>query len=361
MARLLFVSHSADLGAGSSQSLLKLLKYIRDYHEVAVVTSRTGALQNVLRQKGIPHYLLRRRIRYFIPSLAYLIMKGNFDLVYGNNLSSPSLYALWAAKLTRRPFLWHVREVVRSEKWGRRLRRADTIIAISNASAKAVWQYLPDKEVTVIHNGVDLGDFLADRLIARQSLLRIMNLSNDPIIVINVGRVCNQKNQIQAIEAMAPVVRKYPASILCLLGSLQETSYASRLEERAASLGIANNVYLAGFQQNVNNLVCGADLLLHTSRKEAHGRVILEAMASRLPVVAFDVGGISESIVQGETGFLIPFGDLDAAAFSMMDLIGNPLLRQRLGRNGHRRVERLFTAEKTALRVNEAIHQTLQM
>jgi hypothetical protein len=137
MARLLFASHTAGLG-GPAHSLLKLIKYLPPDHETAVLVPQDGALVSALAQQGVPHYVNPLRIRA-LPALVRIIRRGRFDLVYANNFCYHSTVALWGAKLAGKPFVWHIREMVRtptaSNRW---LRYADAIIAVSQASADLV-------------------------------------------------------------------------------------------------------------------------------------------------------------------------------------------------------------------------------
>jgi glycosyltransferase involved in cell wall biosynthesis len=82
-------------------------------------------------------------------------------------------------------------------------------------------------------------------------------------------------------------------------------------------------------------------------------------MAADLSVVAYQIGGVGEAIVHGETGFLVPFGNIEILAQSIQQLIENPVLRFQMGGNGHRRLVEFYTAERTAYRVTDVIEETL--
>jgi glycosyltransferase involved in cell wall biosynthesis len=83
-------------------------------------------------------------------------------------------------------------------------------------------------------------------------------------------------------------------------------------------------------------------------------------MAARLPVVAYGVGGIPESVVDGETGLLVTQGDVGAAAEAVCRLVADPALRSRMGEAGRRRVFEHFTAEATARKVDMVIQSVIQ-
>ena len=118
-------------------------------------------------------------------------------------------------------------------------------------------------------------------------------------------------------------------------------------------------VRFTGFRGDVRSLLAAADVFVHTCESEAFGRAIAEAMAARLPVVAFATGGVPEIVVDGETGYLVPTGDTTAVAVCLSRLARDPHLRSRMGQNGCRRIATLFTAEQTALQVRQIIDEVL--
>lgn len=356
MARLLFVNHTWF--GGAARSFLKLHKYLKFDHQLTVAVPREGPLTRRLEQEGISWRIFPFRFRH-IPVLMRLIQRGGFDLVYGNNFSNPAFKALIATRLLGKPFVWHIREVLETDK-AHRLRYATVIIANSQAAADSVKRYTPHREVKVIPNGIDLEDFSVDRDKAKRHIHSVLDIPDESVIVINAGRVCDQKNQLHAVEAAAHVTKVHSSIVFVFLGDFQEEGYLTRLRERAAQLRIQDNIRLTGFQSDVGGYFCGADILIHTSRQESQGRVFLEAMAARLPVVAYDVGGIRESVVAGETGFLVPFGDVNGLAQSLAQLVSDAALRKQMGERGYQRVSQLFTAERTAQQVNAVIESTLR-
>jgi glycosyltransferase involved in cell wall biosynthesis len=130
------------------------------------------------------------------------------------------------------------------------------------------------------------------------------------------------------------------------------------LEEIAHKAGIAERVVFLGQVENVPALLAQVDVLVHTTDREPFGRVFLEAMAARKPIVAFDNGGAAEIVRNGETGYLASPGDVRAMANAVTRLLASATLRQCMGEAGRARVERLYTIETHAaavLAVYEAV------
>ena len=361
MARLLFVNHTGRLG-GPSHSLLKLLKYLRVDHEPTVVMPQDGEFVSVLRRAGIPCHARPLRHRY-IPALALWIWRGNYDLVYGNNFSNAAYRMLVAAKLVRKPFVWHIREVFKEDsrrRSYRRVRHADAVIAVSQAGARSVKRYVPRKDVTVVYNGVEVEDFSVSRSKARSYVCKELGISGEEILVTSVGAVCSRKNQLHAVEAAAEIVREYPSVKFCFLGRLQEPEYVGRLKEQATQFGIRDSVFLPGFRDDVAMFLRGSDILLHTPSWDPHPRSVLEGMAAELPVVAYDVDGVSETVIPDRTGYLVPFGDVTGVSRAIQELVASPALREQMGARGKERVVTVFTAERTVRQVVAVIDSVLQ-
>lgn len=363
MPKILFVNHTSSLG-GPSYSLLKLLKYLHQDYQLAVVAPGNGELFEKLEKMGVLGYradssgLTARSI----PWLFRLVRNGDFDLVYGNNYSSGPRNALVAAKLCGKPFIWHIREMLRDTHWKTSafLRFADAIIAVSQASTRLLKSRLPDKEVSVIYNGVDPEEFQLETIKARKHAHKILDIPEERPVIISVGKVGERKGQKFVLEAAARVVRDHPKAFFAIVGGLDRKSdYFNSLENIIDQKGLDNNVRFLGFRNDVPEFLIGSDIFLHTALWDPNPRVVIEAMAARLPVVAFDVDGVPEMVTPGKTGNLVPTGDVEGLSDSLKKLLDNPTLRERMGRRGEERVQTLFTAEETAKQVNVIIDDLL--
>ncbi len=112
-------------------------------------------------------------------------------------------------------------------------------------------------------------------------------------------------------------------------------------------------VNMVGFSERPHGLIAASDIVVLCSEKEGIPRTIMEAMALAKPVVATDVSGTNELVVEGQTGFLVPLGDIDAMAEKIMLLIENPNLREEMGSYGLKRVSKEFNEIKIA----ESLHK----
>lgn len=310
---------------------------------------------------GIPFHGLESG-RFGLPlSIFSLLRRKQYDLVYANNHEDEGRWAFWGARLKGLPFVWHVREPIRNRRRAWTVKYSDAVIANSRYTADALVSVAGVQSPLAIPNGVEPHDFDVDRAQARRTVLEELGLPSDSFVIVNLGSLGSGKNQLDAIEVASRVIEKCPEARLLCIGrpSLTDSGYAGRLQVCIQERSLTERIRLPGPRANVVPYLAAADLLLHTAVRESQGRVVLEAMAARLPVVAYRVGGVPEPVVDGETGLLITPGDVGAAAEAVCRLIADPALQSRMGEAGRRRVLQHFTAEATARLVDEVIQSVL--
>ncbi|WP_431622628.1 glycosyltransferase, partial [Enterobacter asburiae] len=175
------------------------------------------------------------------------------------------------------------------------------------------------KQQTVIHNGVPLKNFPPHAY-----------HNNDVVKLISVARFSEQKDHASLLKALSLLETK--DWILTLVGKgpkLDEMKALSR------ELGISENVIFTGERLDVDALLADSDIFLLISNWEGFPISILEAMRAGLPVLASDVGGVSESVIDGKTGYLVPRADVDAVKNRLADLINDFSLRAEFGKSGN--------------------------
>ncbi|MCA1945173.1 MAG: glycosyltransferase [Desulfovibrio sp.] len=213
---------------------------------------------------------------------------------------------------------------------------------------------VPAAHISVIHNGVDTQRFrMADGPDADANA----DAGRGPVFV-HLARLVEDKDHATSLRAFASLLQMVPQAELRLVG---DGPRRAELETLAACLfpgQLRSRVHFAGERLDVDTVLRQADALVLSSIREAMPNVILEAMATGLPVIATDVGGVAEMVVQGETGWLTPAEDAPAMAQAMLRLAREPALRKRMGRAGRARVEAHFSFEAMA-RGHEAVFARL--
>lgn len=367
MARILFVS-PLTMPGGPTYILVKILKYALQQHEIAVVTPDQGELYAELIKLGVTAYVdpAYRLQRWSIFWLWRLIRNEKFDLVYGAGFRSGARNSLIAAKLALRPFVWHINEMLKPKQDVNYrnaifLRASNAIIADAEASVDAVKQYVPaSKPVHMVYNGVDVDEFDLDVRDARRRVRSVLGVADDVTVVLSAGLICERKGQLYSIQAAADVLKDHPKVVFAFLGDMKlRPQYVQLLLSQVHEWGLEDKIRFLGFRKDFPQFIVGSDLLLHTAVRDPHPVVILSAMASKRPVIAFGVDGVQEEVVDGETGFLVERGDVAAVAQALRVCLSDADLRYRMGEQGYLRVQKLFTADEMARQVIEILESHL--
>jgi len=192
----------------------------------------------------------------------------------------------------------------------------------------------------VIPYGVDLRKYqLGNGVKKRESI----GLSADDKIVGMVGRLVPQKGHVYLIDAAELVIKKFPDVKFVIVG---DGELKDQLLEKVRARNLEKNFRFLGFRSDVNELLWTFDIFTLPSLYEGLPNVVLEALASSLPVVATPVDGTKEAVVDNETGFLVPVKDVEGLANALIKLLSDPALARRIGKNGRKRVEDVFSLEK---------------
>jgi glycosyltransferase involved in cell wall biosynthesis len=193
---------------------------------------------------------------------------------------------------------------------------------------------LPEGTYRLMHNGVDTTEFRpidSDKIIGRAGAV--------------IGTVANldiRKDLDTFLRMAALVADLFPQATFKIIGSGPEKE---RLVRLANSLGISSRVEFLGASTNVKDVYHTFDVFVLSSRNEGFANVILEAMASGLPVIATDVGGAREAIENGRTGFIVPPHNPEALAQYVSRILADPGLRLEMGRAGRQRSVLVFGLE----------------
>lgn len=212
-------------------------------------------------------------------------------------------------------------------------RRAAALVANSRGLRDLARTFAPDLDVQIIPNGVDAARFFPGQR------------PPGPARLLTVGRVVHQKGVDLTLRALAGL-----RDLEWTFEVVGDGPQRAALQDLARELGIADRVTFAGWKPNTDlpDLYRRADLFVFPSRHEGMPNVVLEAMASGLPVVASAIAGNEELVLPEQTGLLVPPGDVEALRLALRRLVPDADLRARLGAAGRDRVEREFSWRATA-------------
>jgi N-acetyl-alpha-D-glucosaminyl L-malate synthase BshA len=179
-----------------------------------------------------------------------------------------------------------------------------------------------------------------------------------PHEIPNIVHVSNFRpvKRISDVLQIFARIRRHRTAKLLMVGDGPERAPAERL---AKELGIAEETYFLGKQQDIADILKITDLLLQPSETESFGLTPLEAMACCTPVIASNVGGLPEVVVHGETGFLLPVGDVEAMAEKALQLLEDEQLYRKMAQNGRDRAMSLFNVQRVLERYLDVYRQVM--
>jgi glycosyltransferase involved in cell wall biosynthesis len=341
---LLIVITLAEPG-GAQTSVAQLLPRLTHEFDVTVAACGPGPLVEAARAAGIPFVHLEHMRRDLDPwqdalavlELVRLCRRVRPDVVHLHSSKAGAIGRV-AAFLAGAPV-----RVYTVHGWpfaaydgvsGRLYRWVECLLRPLTTSVVCVAESTRDlgvaagacrhEQAVVIHNAVDVSSFPA------------AEGRREPPRIISVGRLAFPKDFPTLVAALAGIEMDYQAAFVG--EGPRRPEIAGDLEDK----GLAGRVELLGSRDDVSDLLASADIFVLSSRSEGFPVSVLEAMAAGLPVVASDVGGVSEAVVHGETGLLVPAHEPVALRGALELLLRDAPLRRRLGEAGFERARRHF-------------------
>lgn len=212
---------------------------------------------------------------------------------------------------------------------------------------------IPAKKLHVIQNGIRTAKF--EKPNKGQNLRKeFIGKSNGPVI-ISVARLVWFKGLDTLIDAMPKVVDRHSSAKLVIVG---DGELREDLEAQVKALNLSDSVIFVGERDDVPDLLAAADLFVLPSVSEGLPISLLEAMASKLPIVATRVGGIPELVIDGETGRLTKSGDVAGMSAAMLSLLADTSKCKEAGNAGHARMMEQFSQSAMVV-ATENLYQKL--
>jgi glycosyltransferase involved in cell wall biosynthesis len=350
--KLVYLITRSEPFGGAQVHVRDLARAFRDRrHEVHVLVGSDGLLTEELRASGIPVTTLRHLVRPLDArkdSRAFLEVRAALKALQPNLVATHSSKAGWIGRAAARSlgmpvvFTAHgwaftdgVPAVKRTVYWlAERLAGplASRVITVSEHDRELAirLRVLPAHKVVTVHNGMpDVPS------------LPLAQPSCENVRMTMVARFQEQKDHALLLTALSGL-RDRPWQLeLIGDGPLQPA-----VEEQARRLGLDRQVQFLGVRRDVAERLARSQLFVLATRWEGFPYTTLEAMRAGLPVIASDVGGVREAVAHGETGFLVPRGDVEALRRRLSELLAAPELRRRLGAAGRRSFETTFTFER---------------
>ncbi len=349
---------------GADRVILRILRKLAPIARLIVVIESEGEFADEARALGcdvrvIDMGVLRRRsmnplglIQLAFSTLAgvwrliRLISRERVDLVFTSTV--PVLASGIAAKLTRRPHIWFIQELLegKSRMLGPlMINLSDKIIAVSKASAESVAKEGPaNPKIIVAYPGVDVRRFDVSTVAAG-----LRNGNPNEMLIAHVARIHYWKGQGYFLDALRELKNRGVHGFRALIVGEVYQGYEElreTLKQKVRTLGLETQVSFLGHRDDADTIFNAVDITVSPAvSPEPFGLVVVEAMAARKPVVATNLGGPAEIIENGVSGFLISANNVSEFADRLEQLIKDANLRERLGQAARQRVETAFSAE----------------
>lgn len=388
-AKVLFISHDAGL-YGAQKCLIDLLEGLdRTLIEPYLVCHDTGPLTERCASLGIPifikplhHWVLSgsnrnksyfylvssvlRGLRARVWAIAVLAQRINADAIYTNTVTV--LEGALAARITHKPHIWHLHEVVSGNPELKSLlpqrilnwvaaALSDTRIVNSRFNQGIYGIKRLEPKAMLIYNGIDTRVFHPTNRVDL-GVAANLSLPAGSKSVIVVGGIHPRKG-MDVLLVAARLLRNLHPEIHFLIVGDGEKTYVEGLKAQAKAADMDARFHFLGWL-DARVLIASADLLVSAARQETFGLTVAEAMASGTPAVATRSGGPQEIIEDRISGVLVPVNDPESLAQAIVDVLTNPDLARRLSQNGVRRVSEAFTLEKYVSSIQEGILQTVK-
>jgi N-acetyl-alpha-D-glucosaminyl L-malate synthase BshA len=232
------------------------------------------------------------------------------------------------------------------------IERSNGVTAVSEFLRRmTLEEFAVHNAIDVVPNFVDLAKHCAGPSTPDRSAFA----QPEERILLHMSNFRPVKRVVDIVRIFERVRRELPA-VLLMVGDGPERASAQALARR---LGVADKVRFLGRQDTIEDITAVADLYLLPSELESFGLSALEAMACGVPVIGSDAGGLPEVVSHGETGYLLPVGDIEGMASRALELLRDPVLHKRMAQAARARVAQYFDSEKIVTQYEQVYERVL--
>lgn len=332
--------------SGASHSLINIILQMKKKGiEPVLIIPHRGPLEKKLKENNIEYkwitqyywivdrdkpktfkdsfkWILKQTIN-FIQELRiyYIIKRKKINLVHINAITSSNGYL--AAKLSKIPLVWHIREFLEEDlnrdfrnrnKAISKLNKADSIITVSDSVKNKYNRILSNENLIRVYNGVDTSNYIH---------LKHDIFEKEDIILTLVGRYVPQKGHLEVIYALNKIIKDYKKVIkIKVYGDDRDKTFLNELKSIVEKLELDEYIDFMGYRSDIHNVWAETDIALVTSKAEAFGRVTIEAMLAGALVIGADTAGTAE-LISNKYGLLYKQGDYSSLAEKIIFVINN--------------------------------------
>ena len=345
---------------GAEQHILELLTILKKKSvETQVVCFYNSTFAQELTKRGIPVIVIDQfsKMDYrFVKELRNVFKRENPLLIHSHGVRANFLCRLAARPLPHLPVITTVHSVLRydypntisyflasrMEFWTRQWNKH--YIAISKAIRQILLnEGINEKQITLIHHGIDIEEFNISE--SKDQIRDTLGIPKDAFVIGSVSRLVPIKGLNDILNALSQVIEKFPNIHWLAVGEGPERQ---NLDLLVKTRNLEGNIHFLGFRQDIPRCLKAMDLFISSSYSEGFGLSLIEAMASRIPIISTPVGGISDFLLDHINGLAVPSHRPDEIARCIIKLYENPQLREKLISAAYQTVHEKFTLEKMA-------------
>lgn len=380
MRTILYLSYLGGLGGGETLLLSQLRAMERDAWMPRVICGTPGAFVDELRASNIDAQVMPYTLPYFqngwlpratlafVPQLYRYVRQQRVDLIHVKDPHS-AYYAAPVARLLHLPLVWtctgwwHAERGWKSIFYEHFITRILTQTQFIRAKLIETNPRLRAKTIC-IPTGVDVNEFAP--LPRDDSVRDELRIPRAAPLVILLARFQPVKGHEFFLDAALEILARVPETFFLIVGDNAFATDEAENYKREILTRLANDerlrarVVCAGFRRDIPRLLNASDVLVCPSLFETYGMANLEAMACGVPVVSTNVGGPTETVVDGETGFWVPPRDAHAIAARVCELLTNRELRAQMGARGRQRVVEHFALTTSVARTEQVYRELLE-
>lgn len=349
--------HDGNVLCGpESKALETCAKFNRKRFETTIVYSRGGRFLKEFRDIGVrvEQYDTKSKLNLYEVWYLYRLIKVNKINIVQTHGLRVDFFGFLAAKLAGVPHII-TRHVALSHhligKFRKKLYMVFDNIALKSA-AKIITvsriveddlvlnQGIDPRKIVTIYNGVDLERFSKVNPLTKKKIRRELGIDSRKQVVGMIAQLTSWKGIPYFLKAIPSILKKHPSVVFLIIGDGSERKNLVTIVE---TLGISLNVIFAGFRTDMPEIISIMDISLLSSLREGLPNVLIESMAMSKPIVATDVGGVSELVINNKTGFLIPPRDSTALSDVVIELLEDKEKAEKFGEAGREYVEQKFS------------------
>ncbi|GGF27672.1 glycosyltransferase family 4 protein [Echinicola rosea] len=367
MKNTVLVLHSSSDLYGASRSLIRSVVGLKEKgYSPIVALSSEGPLSDAIRKEGIEVKIIRLGIirrKYFnfsglinrakylyraSSALLALVNERNIKLIYTN--TTAVWIGAWVAKKKNIKHIWHVREIIETPIWFKNFIEryitytGDLALCVSQAVIENMKPNVPSYMMKLVYNGINYLPFKE----ATYDLKDELGIPQDTILIGMIARVHFWKGQSYFLDVAKALAHRHDHLHFVMVGDAFEgyEYLYDEIKDKVKANGLTDKVSNLGYRTDIPNIMSGLDIfMLPSILPDPLPTTVLEAMAAGKPVVATAHGGATEMVLDGETGYLVPWDEAENASLAFDTLITDPSRRLAMGQAGQERVIEHFSID----------------